>query len=146
MWIETREEDQVIETNPNQIGIGHNATVKKGNEEFHIVNSVQWTNAHHEDEEWLVDSGAMVNVTRNHKHKENVKICDLTITMGNGDKVNVTKQRDIVLKEKKMGMLISIQAMMVCAEFPLNTLSTKKLLQKGHAVVLKPKQGYIECK
>ena len=55
------------------------------------------------------------------------------------------KQGNLTLQEKNTGMKITIQAI-VCAEFPLNILSTKKLLQKGHAVTLNSQNGYIECK
>jgi hypothetical protein len=46
-----------------------------------------------------------------------------------------------------MGMLITIQTMvLICEKIPLNILSTKKLLQKGHDVELNSNKGYIECK
>jgi hypothetical protein len=35
---------------------------------------------------------------------------------------------------------------MVCPEFLLNILSTKKVLQKGHTVTLNSDKSFIECK
>jgi hypothetical protein len=62
-----------------------------------------------------------------------------------GDKVNLLKQGNIVLKEKHTGMLITIQTM-VCPEFLFDILSMKQLLQKGHTVTLNSDKGFIECK
>jgi hypothetical protein len=96
-----------------------------------------------------VDSGAtvnvMVNVIRSDEFLENVTECTQTITVGNGEKVHALKQGDITLQEKNMGLKITIQAI-ICEEFRLNILSTKKLLQKGHAVTLNSQKCYIECK
>jgi hypothetical protein len=108
------------------------------------VNSVKWSDQH-SDEEWLVDSGATVNMTRSDEFLENVTVCTQTITVGNGKKVRALTQGDLTLREKNTGLKITIHAM-VCKEFPLNILSTKKLLQKGHIVTLNNEQGYIECK
>jgi hypothetical protein len=75
------------------------------------VNSVCWSDKNQHDEEWFVDSEATVNVTRNtrsDKCLEHVTSCDQRITVGNGNKVNVLKQSDIILKEKNTGTLITI--------------------------------------
>jgi hypothetical protein len=82
---------------------------------------------------------------RSNKNLENVTPCNKTIMVRNSDTDKVLKQGDIVLKERNTGMLITIQAM-VCCEFPLNILSIKQLLQKGHAVMLNSNKGFIECK
>jgi hypothetical protein len=71
--------------------------VTENQETVHSINQVN--NTHH-DEEWLVDSGAMVNVTRSDRFLENVKPCNLTSAVGNGDKVNMLKQGDIVLRKR----------------------------------------------
>jgi hypothetical protein len=55
-------------------------------------------------DEWLVDSGAIVNVTRGNKYLKNVTMCNQQITGGNGEKVSMEKQGEIMLKEKKMRM------------------------------------------
>jgi hypothetical protein len=109
------------------------------------VNSVYWSNENKLDEEWLIDSRATVNVTRSDNVLENATSCNQTITVGNGDKANVMKQGNIVLKEKNTGMLITIQVM-VCPQFLLNILSMKKILEKGHTVTLNSDEGFIECR
>jgi hypothetical protein len=83
------------------------------------VNSVTW-NDQHSDEEWLVDSGATVNVTRSDEFLENGTVCTQTITVGNGEKVRALTQGDLTLRENNTGLKITIQAM-VCKEFWLKT-------------------------
>jgi hypothetical protein len=65
--------------------------------------------------------------------------------MGNGDQVPVTKQGDIIFREKSMGQHILIHVM-ACADFPKNILTAKKLLAKGHSMTFNVHKGCIEAK
>jgi hypothetical protein len=110
----------------------------KTEEAFHVVNYNHKRNV----EEWLIDSGATVNVTRSEKNVTNITPSNAKITVGNGEKVHVKAQGDLFLKENNTGEMIKIQEL-ICPEFPKNILSTKKLLAKGHSVVMDNKSGYI---
>jgi hypothetical protein len=55
-------------------------------EKEETVNSINLVSNANHDKEWLVDSGATGNVTKSNKFMENVKACNLRITVGNGDK------------------------------------------------------------
>jgi hypothetical protein len=112
---ETGEEDKKAASHP----IPGSIDLKdKVDEDCNVVNSIQWASQYN-DEEWLVGSGATVNVTRSDEYLENVTKCTQTITMGNGEKVRALKQGDLTLQETNTGLKITIQAM-VCKEFPLN--------------------------
>jgi hypothetical protein len=58
------------------------------------LNAVQWCNHKNYVEEWLMDSGATINITRSDNCFENITACNQMITVGNGDKVNMLKQGD----------------------------------------------------
>ncbi len=123
-------EDRVVEL--EELLRVHN--IQESNEVNHLTQTGSKFKVNKDDEEvFLLDSGATVNIVMNGDHAIATREVKTTITVGNGQPCNVVNEVDIELKEKGTGQIAKITAM-VCPGFTKNILSLKKLMNNGYRV------------
>jgi hypothetical protein len=84
-------------------------------------------------EEWLLDSGSMVNLTIKKGCFWNQRESDVTVTIGEGSQVEGKMDGDIIFNEKNSGENLKIIATFY-PEFQKSILSVKRLQRAGYMV------------
>jgi hypothetical protein len=118
-----------------------NIEVKDGNE--HEVYSCDQKNKW--NEEWLLDSGSMVNLTNIKEGLWKQAETSMTVTVGDGSKVTGILDGKVILKEKNSGKYLNI-SVTYCPNFRKNILSVKRLQLAGFMVTFDDNKATIEDK